>query len=157
MRKVKEVTITADGRDKGKTFVITEMPASRAEKWAMRALLIIGRRNPEIGYQAGMGMQAIAALGLSAVLAGIDWEEAEPLVDEIMTCVSIKESAPGKPPFIRNDLYEEDIEEVPTRLQLKMEVLELHTGFLRAGDGSMSTSDTPAQTSTSSNTSTSPA
>lgn len=152
-RKVKEVTITTEGRDQGKVFVITEMPASRAEKWAMRALLIVGRRNPEIEHHAGMGMQGVAALGLKAVLGGIDWDEAEPLVDEMMECVSIKESAPGKPSFVRHDLMEEDIEEVATRLLLRTEVFQLHTGFLLAGDQSKSTSDTPATTTpTSSNT-----
>ena len=33
-KKVRE-TITIDGRDKGKTFVITEMPAIKGKKWVM--------------------------------------------------------------------------------------------------------------------------
>ena len=40
-RKTKRVTITAEGRDKGKTFLITELPADQAERWAIRALLAL--------------------------------------------------------------------------------------------------------------------
>ena len=40
-RKVSNYTVTKEGRDLGKTFVITEMPASRAEAWATRALLAL--------------------------------------------------------------------------------------------------------------------
>ena len=40
-RTVSNYTVTDEGRDNGKVFVLTEMPASRAESWAMRALLAL--------------------------------------------------------------------------------------------------------------------
>ncbi len=41
-RKTKDLVI-ADGRDKGKTFVITEMSVIDADNWANRALLAMLR------------------------------------------------------------------------------------------------------------------
>lgn len=147
MRKTKDVLIEAEGRDKGKVFVIRELPASQAEKWAMRALMSAARAGIDIGHVAGMGMQGIAALGIGSLLTA-NWDEAEPLLDEMMACVQIRPD-PGNPGVVRplNPMPDsEDIEEVATRLLLRKEVLELHTGFSLAGAGSNSTSDTPAKT-----------
>ena len=41
---LKSVDITIEeGRDKGKRFKITEMPAVKMDKWATKALLILGK------------------------------------------------------------------------------------------------------------------
>ena len=45
------------------------------------------------------------------------------LMERMFACIQIKEKA-----FIRN-VTEDDIEEVGTRLKLRMECFELHTGF----------------------------
>ena len=128
MRKTKEVTITTDGRDKGKTFVITEMPASRAEKWAARALLAITRSGVPMPEELrGAGMAAIAIVGLRAILS-LSFDDAEPLLDEMMKCVQIKMPAITRP-IIDDGTDGEDIEEPETRLLLRSETLELHTGF----------------------------
>lgn len=121
-RKTSVYTVETDGRDKGKSYVLTEMPAAQAEKWAMRALLAAARSGIDIGNAAGMGMQGVAILGIQA-LFNISWEEAEPLIDEMMTCVQIKEPSGARP------LMGEDIEEVMTRFELRQAVLELHMGF----------------------------
>jgi len=42
-RKTATVTISAEGRDKGKTFFLTEMSAERSEEWGERALLALVR------------------------------------------------------------------------------------------------------------------
>lgn len=47
-RKTKLVTIAAEGRDKGKCFLIREMPAMQSEKWAIRAILALGRADAEV-------------------------------------------------------------------------------------------------------------
>lgn len=36
-RKVEQVVIEAEGREQGKTFILTEMPAIVAERWATQA------------------------------------------------------------------------------------------------------------------------
>ena len=129
-RATANYTVTDEGRDNGKVFVITEMPASRAESWAMRALLALMAGGVEVpeGFER-MGMAAMAEIGIKA-LAGLKWEVAEPLLAEMWSCVQIMPD-PSKTHLVRN-LIEEDIEEITTRVKLRAEVWKLHTGFLKA-------------------------
>ncbi|WP_144378530.1 hypothetical protein [Mesorhizobium amorphae] len=143
-RNVKRITIETEGRDQGKVFVLREMSASQAEKWAMRALLSVARSGIDIGQVAGQGMQGIALMGISALLAA-SWEDAEPLLDEMMSCIEIQPD-PTKPNIVR-PLIEDDIEDVPTRIYLRREVLELHVGFSLSGVVSKPTSETKPTTS----------
>lgn len=126
-RKTKIVKIESEGRDKGKVFMLTEMPASRAEKWAMRAFLALAHAGVEVPEEMqGLGMSALAIIGLRA-LSRVSFAEAEPLMDEMMECVQAVPD-PSKPAIIRG-LYEDDLEEVASRAYLKSEVFELHTNF----------------------------
>lgn len=129
-RQTANYTVTDDGRDRGKVFVITEMPASKAESWAMRALLALMAGGVEVpdGFER-MGMAGMAEVGLRA-LTGLKWEVAEPLLAEMWGCVQIMPD-PSKPHVVRA-LIEEDIEEVVTRIKLRAEVWKLHTDFLKA-------------------------
>ena len=129
-RTVSNYTVTDEGRDNGKVFVLTEMPASRAESWAMRALLALMAGGVEVpeGFER-MGMAAMAEVGIKA-LAGLKWEVAEPLLAEMWSCVQIMPDS-SKPHIVRN-LIEEDIEEIATRIKIRAEVWKLHTGFLKA-------------------------
>lgn len=154
MRKELDVTITDLGRDQGKVFHLKEMPASRAEKWAMRALMLVARANADLGELAGMGMQGIAMLGIQSIMK-IDFEDAEPLLDEMMECVSIKPD-PKNPNVIRN-LIDDDIEEIGTRIFLRQKIIELHVGFSMGGALSTPTSEPKEAVPPSSNIRTSPA
>lgn len=129
-RATANYTVTDDGRDKGKVFIITEMPASRAESWAMRAILALMAGGVEVpeGFDR-MGMAAMAEIGIKA-LAGLKWDVAEPLLAEMWSCVQYVPD-PSKSHVIRN-LIEEDIEEISTRIKIRAEVWKLHTGFLKA-------------------------
>jgi hypothetical protein len=111
-------------RDGGKVFVITEMSALQAERWANRAILAVGNSGAKIDHVKGAGIAGIAVLGFKA-LFGISEGPALELADELMTCVRIKVAAmpQGRP------LTDDDIEEVATRWLLKEKVFELHTGF----------------------------
>lgn len=132
-RKTLEVKIDAEGRDKGKTFFVTEKPAAQAEKWAMKALALAARSGVDLGnISPAMGIQGVAALGVMALMNAVSeaWDEAESLLDEMMTCVQIKETSGLR------DLMGDDIEEVATRIELRKAVLELHVGFSLAGKGS---------------------
>ncbi|WP_206522105.1 MULTISPECIES: hypothetical protein [unclassified Mesorhizobium] len=153
MRKEIDVTIADDGRDQGKTFHIREMPATRAEKWAMRALLAVTRSGVELPDDfAGMGMQGIAIVGIRAITK-IDFEDAEPLLDEMMECVTIKPDP--RNPAIQRPLIEGDVEEIATLIQLRQEVINLHVSFFTGGGQSKSIS-TQSPASASSNTAMSP-
>lgn len=125
MLKTREITITAEGRDKGKIFILTEMPAAKAEKWAMRLLLSVARGGIHLDEgMIGMGMLALTDIGLRA-LGSVPWDVAEPLMDEMFEHVKIKvELAPEG-----RALIDHDILEVSTRIKLRKELLDLHTDF----------------------------
>lgn len=122
-RKTIEILIEDEGRDKGKRFIIREMPASQAEKWAARAFLALTKSGIEVPDDViSRGMVGIVTLWIQA-FSGVPWETAEPLLDEMFRCVQIR-----MPQVIR-DLVEDDIEEVATRVRLRKEVLKLHVDF----------------------------
>ncbi len=127
MRKQITYTVSAEGRDRGKVFQLTEMPSDQAEKWAIRALLALGRAGIDLppGIERE-GMAAMARIGLEALMR-IDFHDAEPLLDEMMGCVAIQPN-PADPKIVRA-LIPDDIEEVSTRVLLRREVFRLHTGF----------------------------
>src|SRR5262249_21788582 len=104
----------------------------------------------------GAGMAAIMVVGLKA-LAVIPSVEAFALMDEMMTCVTIIRDKSHLE--VASPLLEGDIEEVWTRMRLKDEVIELHTGFSLAGAMQKLTSTSAEQTTSpdSSVTQTSPA
>lgn len=134
MRKSTVVTITAEGRDRGKQFLITEMSAMETEAWAARALLALGRSGMEISDEA-IEVGAAAAL----VAAGISsfrrlaFDDAEPLLREMMQCVTLipdpTKTDPATGRAMSRALIPDDIEEVSTLLKLRGEVLDLHLGF----------------------------
>ncbi|OIQ97217.1 hypothetical protein GALL_207710 [mine drainage metagenome] len=126
-RKTATIVIEAEGRDRGKQFLLREMPASQAEKWAFRALLALARAGIDLPDDpAEAGLPEIARIGLAA-LGGMAFDDAEPLMDEMMACVQAVPD-PSRP-AIRRPLIEDDIEEVSTRLVLRREVFQLHVGF----------------------------
>lgn len=125
MRRTAEVVIEADGRDTGKKFLITEMPATQAEKWAIRLLLALAKSGADVPPEVlQLGMAGVAMMGIHG-LAGLPYSEAEPLLDEMFKCVKIV--MPAMPDG--RTLVENDIEEVATRIQLRGEVLALHVNF----------------------------
>lgn len=134
----KTTTVTIDStdpgnRDVGKQFVITELPATVAEKWAARALNALLASGLEIPDDlARQGMRGLAASGLAGLqsFSGVPWNLAEPLLDEMMACVQIVPD-PTRPGVIR-PLVETDIEEVTTRFTLRGEWLGLHFSFFKA-------------------------
>lgn len=126
-RKVRDVTIAAEGRDHGKVFRLTELAAAAAEKWAMRAFLALARSGVEVPDNlAAAGLPGLAAVGFRAFTM-MSFADAEPLLDEMFGCIT-RVVDPAKPVFARA-LVEDDIEEVATRVFLRGEVIELHTGF----------------------------
>ena len=122
-RKTINVTIDTDGRDKGKTFKITEWSAAKAENWAIRAFLAMVKGGVQLpdGYADG-GMAALAQAGFS-MLCKASNSEVIPLINELMDCVEIVETK------ITRSMVEDDIEEVATRIRLRTEVFKLHVGF----------------------------
>ena len=133
-RKEQTYTVTDEGRDKGKNFVLREMPASQAERWAIRVILAMGKSGVEIpDHLAAQGMSGLAAIGLMN-LPRIPFADADPLLAEMMDCVQRQEASVTRP------LVEDDIEEVATRFKLRRAIFELHLGFFAPADPSTSES-----------------
>ncbi len=123
MRKTAIVVIDAEGRDKGKSFQLTEMPARQGERWAMRAFLALAKSGFEIPPNiASAGLAGIALMGIR-IFGGMSFEDAELLANEMFQCITIVT------PAITRSLVEEDIEEIATRLRLRKEVFALHVDF----------------------------
>lgn len=151
-RKTKRLTIEAEGRDKGKTFLLTEMPAHQAEAWAIRAMGAMVRAGLDLTPDVlESGMVGMAVLGMRALMAA-PYADTAPLLAEVMACVKvIMPAIPEGRPLVE-DGNGDDIEEVATYLTLRDEVLELHVGFSLAATltraaamilGDQASTDTP--------------
>jgi hypothetical protein len=130
MRKTSTVAISAPGRDTGKTFLLTEMSAAKAEKWGQRALGVMIRGGVDLpDLLAASGFSGIVSVGFMALFAA-PWGDVEPLLDELMTCV---QAVPDQNKPVPRGLFEGDIEEVSTLVKLRLEAFELSSGFSVAG------------------------
>jgi hypothetical protein len=103
------------------------------------------------------GLAGLAFIGVGAI-AGLKFEDVEPLMDEMFaSCVAIVPD-PARPSVFRGagrleggagpvgPMVEDDIEEVSTLLQLRKAILELHLGFSLAVDPSGSAAPDPKTT-----------
>lgn len=129
-RKTTQYKVTAEDRDKGKVFLLTEMGAEQTEDWAIQVMLGLISANVQVpeGFLE-LGMAGLMEMGFKS-LSGLKWELAKPLMTELMACVQFIPD-PKKPQVIRG-LFEGDIEEATTRATLKWEVLKLHVDFSKA-------------------------
>lgn len=137
-RRQKRFTIT-DGtpetnRDHGKTFILSELPADQAERWAIRCLLAFanaGVKIPEAQLMSGLeGLNDVTtSLMVQGVrsLAYLQYTDAKPLLDEMLTCIRF---APDNAPMpLSPEMTLTQVEEVKTLMTLRYEVLVLHLGF----------------------------
>jgi hypothetical protein len=128
MRKTVEITITLEGRDKGKKFLLTEMSAVQSEAWAWRALNAVVNSGIQVPDDiVAAGWSAVAALGLRGILSA-DYEAAKPLLAEMMGCIQSVQDV-GTRKLVIGTPESDDIEDVPTLLLLRDEVFRLHAGF----------------------------
>ena len=129
--KTKTITIEK-GRDEGKTFVITEMPITKADNWAMRALFAIANGGIDIeGINPNMGMLGLAQVAIKA-LSGIKPDVGIPLLDELLECVQVLPSGGNA----RALIIDSDIKDLSTMFTLRKEALAIHIDFLTQGGGS---------------------
>lgn len=127
-RKTTRITIAEEGRDKGKAFVLTELPTDQAERWFIRALFAIAKSNADVTPEviAG-GAASFAAWGLPALLQA-DYRDVEPLLDEMWQCIQYQHAANIPLQDIAAGVNSQ-IEEVSTRFALRLAVMQLHLGF----------------------------
>lgn len=135
--------ISAEGRDKGKTFHLREMPASQGERFALKVFHALAKSGFDVPEDlAQSGMAGIARLGMGVVSA-LQFGDLVALMEEMLGCVQFVPD-PSRPNVMR-PLIEDDIEEVATRLKLRKELLALHIDFFAIAARSTSPSVAPAQ------------
>ena len=142
MRKTKVVTIEAEGRDQGKTFLVKEMGAHKCEEWSAEALIAIfgGNVPADIMQISQTSNTAALATAMEYLLKGLSWKTVKPLYNSLLSCVSFVPDKENKAnPVNVIQLTETNldnfIEEVPTLFKLRLEALEINLGFLGQGAG----------------------
>lgn len=135
--KTKQITIE-HGRDKGRVFLITEMPAAHADNWAMRALIALANGGVDLGdLSPQQGMMGMARVALDA-LGRLKADDAIPLLNELLDCVQIIPEG-GRPRALNLDFG--DVEDFTTLWRLRKEVFALHTDFLQHAFGKTTASE----------------
>lgn len=127
-------------RDAGKRFVIKEMPALQADKWATRVLLALSRAGADIGMIQGYGVAGLQMAGIQS-LPNLNFEDAEPLMDEMIPYMRFLPPAAPTPdwdhalPIILNtkDGDGDTVQEIMTWMLLRAKFVELHTRFFGKG------------------------
>lgn len=151
-REIKRVTIrehTGRGRDTGKIFELTEMPADQAERWCTRMALALcnaGAKVPDGVVEAGgaaaleITWRHVLATGITA-LQGLSEAAVRPLLEELKPCMTW--CPPGNSPV--QPIFpgvESQVEEFMTWYTLYFEYVQLLLGFSEA-DVSLTTGTTP--------------
>lgn len=148
-RRVETVTIAAQGRDSGKRFILTEMPAIEGEKWATQALFLLvtaGIQVPETAQGAGMAGLAQVDFNTESPLAAIALTRAlqDETLDAWWSCVAYEHDPAQKPQKIIQGAGCQ-IEEIATINELRVAVLNLHTHFFSPEKPSTSVSRSRAR------------
>lgn len=128
---LKNKTIVIEkGRDAGKQFLITEMPAAKIDNWAMRVLLALAGAGIDVA-EASEGMMGLARVAFAA-LGRIPPDVALPLLDELLDCVQAVPQGGSPRPL---DLSLNDVEDFTNLWMFRKEVFNLHIDFLQQGSG----------------------
>ena len=128
----KEKIVTLQDREQKLTFRIREMTATRLESWMIRALLLLASSGGAApgGTDLKSAGAFLAEHGLSA-LGSVDYDKAQPLLDELLGCCSrVVENVEERCAPETVDSY---ILDVQTLLKLRMEAIKLNLGFLKPG------------------------
>lgn len=150
-RKTKTVVIES-GRDNGKSFLITEMPVTKADKWANTALLAMMRGGVDVGgvnfdligntlmpsdapkIDVSGGMLELARISIAG-LGNVTETVGQSLLDQLIEdCVQVVPTGGAARPMLSID---DEIEDLKTLWTLRKEAFILHIDFL--ADGSSQT------------------
>ena len=148
MRKEKIVVLNDRGNEL--TFKIREMPAMKLESWLLRAGLLLAGTGAFDGKDVatpGEAIQkagAVLSTGGISALANIDYEKAQPLLDDLLACCTRTDA--GIEQRLTPETVDGIIEDVRTLFALRKEALALNVGFFTEGVASATASNgTPSQ------------
>lgn len=155
-RKTKTVVIES-GRDQGKSFLVTEMPVTKADKWANTALLAMMRGGVDVGgvnfplivdtlqssfdevagkkvlrpkIDPAGGMLELARISIAG-LGNVTETVGQALLDQLIDdCVQVVPTGGAARPMLSVD---DEIEDLKTLWTLRKEAFILHIDFLAEG------------------------
>ncbi len=139
----KTITITIKDRDKDLAFQLTEMPAMKAEKWKIRAIMLLLSSDIEMPQGASIeeGINQFMVGGaekLFKALSKVDVDKAINLFDEMLySCVQL--STQGVNTQLNEAIIDSNVEDSSTLTKLRFECLKLHFDFLGEGGSLMPT------------------
>ena len=121
------------------TFVISKMPLIQGDRWANRVALALCRGGVDVsGFLGGgtdlsdiKGMIDIVGITNTALkaLGGIDDDEAQSLLDELLNYIKVKLSDGST----RSIVIESDVKDIQTLWKLRIEAIKINLDFLMAG------------------------
>jgi hypothetical protein len=134
MARTKEPFVVPDeNRDHGKTFILTEMPGEQGELWAIQAACLIEKAGMATRPEDKEGMAGLAQLERRhghtiEFLRAIQ----DPSLEAMWQYVQFDPGGGLPPqPLFKGDACQ--IEEIQTRLQIRMAFLRMHLGFFSRG------------------------
>lgn len=135
--KTKTVELTSE-RDKGKRFLITELPAIQADEWAHELLYeasIAGMNLKEVNVldvdtKSMKGMIEIGSV-VATTLGRIPAQRSRELKFDLLNkCVQTIPTG-GEP---RSCMWSDEIEDMQSFTVLFMQAIAIHVGFLKLGE-----------------------
>lgn len=141
---LKEKTVILRDGDKDLTVVVKQMSALKLERFINRAAILIARATGKAYGRDGINTIITALSGsdensifdrLVEILGGLDYEQVEPLYNELMECCYIIPD-PANPSF-RNactpQLLEAQVESPMTLYKMRAEAVKVNFSFFTKG------------------------
>lgn len=120
----KESTVTLEDGGTSKRFKIRQMPASKAERWIFKLVLLLG------GKANVQHLEDFS--GLLEAVSNQPYEKVQELLDDLLSCVSRIHDG-----NIESQLTPENVdgfvEEMKTLMQLRVEAFKANNFFPKAG------------------------
>ncbi|GAN61545.1 hypothetical protein ACI01nite_26740 [Acetobacter cibinongensis] len=127
-----DYTVTTEGPDKGKEFVISRMPAFQAERWGrsfLHGATVDTPLEARAVYAGAIAEVARSVIGLN-VLRSMPPAFSDPLEKDLRDCIKIKPD-PERPSITRS-IIDSDFEDIGTFIDLQQKAFEFNTGFFQA-------------------------
>lgn len=144
---LKEKIVTLQDGERELTFVVKQMPALKLERFINRTAILIARATGKAYGKNGINTIIAALSGsdgdslfdrLVEILGGLDYEEVEPLYNELMECCSIIPDTSN--PTFRNactpQLLDAQIESPMTLYKMRAEAVKVNFSFFTKGKDS---------------------
>ena len=128
MARLEKIIEIKGGRDDGKLFKVTELPPMRSYKWVLRAIKMLASSGIELPHGTeSLGIAGLAGIDFKELASNIDWNELEPLLDELMVCVTRIPNPDDQ--TIARPVIASDIEDALTFAKLQQEAFFIHVNF----------------------------